>query len=138
MQLHRADADADMRRQRPAQVKVVDGVAHQRVGIAVAVGRNRCCAGADRGDAVLLEAEFLFQAQRAPLDAAADADIEAVVEILPEIDAADLVGGGLKIAPAAFAAEIPGDGLSVRQRRDQSLRLCIRPAQRHGKRHTGA
>src|SRR5205807_5478134 len=62
----RADTAADMRRKRPADAEVVDQVAHDGIGIAITGRRQVKRPDAEAALAVLLEAEFLFEAPRAP------------------------------------------------------------------------
>src|SRR6202035_4092025 len=92
MQLDGADADPEMRRDRPAQGKVVDGVGHDRVGVALAPHRNRDTGKAQAGQLVVLVVELFFEAQRPQLIAGAGADIEAVVPPLLERELTDSVG----------------------------------------------
>ena len=108
--IDRADADADMRRHRPAEIDVIDQVAHRRMGLAAARGPG----DRDAGDAELVETVaavgvFLFEAPRPHLVADPRTDREPLVVsranrgCVGHLEAVRLV---VEVAPAALAAEI--------------------------------
>src|ERR1700686_3193133 len=132
MEPDRTDAGADMRRDRPAKGEVIDHVAHDRISGAVAVRLDTERSNAQAILAVLLEAEFLFEAPRAPCVAGAGADIEPVIEGLFDRKRANPPGLVLEHGPAAFAAEVPGTRSAGHGKKPQPRRLCIRPAHGHG------
>src|SRR5579863_8423293 len=93
----RTDTGADMRGDRPAYRKVVDGIGHDRISVAIATDEGRRPAGianpkpawgrhgqrrawphGHRVQPVRLEAELFFKAPRTPLIAGAGAGIETV------------------------------------------------------------
>ena len=86
---------------------------------------------------LLLEAEFLFEAERPPFVAGAGADVEAVVIILPYADsgANDMAGRVFEVGIPTLDAEVDGTGPGGQRK---PLRLRVRPAERHGERNTGA
>src|SRR5262249_22678956 len=91
-------------------------------------------------DAVLLEAELLLKPPRPGLEARARPDVVAVVPLLLRRCAAhraagDVAGGVREIGVATLYAEVDRAGAAEKRKQ---LCLCVRRAERHGERDTGA
>src|SRR5437868_15443096 len=116
-----------MRADDPAHREVVDRIRHQRVTVALPADRDRSAEGGEPGRMIVSEAEFLFEADRAPFVAGAGADIEPVAKALGQLDGAypvrDVVG---QSSPATLDPKVESSGPTGH---DEPLRLRVRPAE---------
>src|SRR6516225_5250828 len=145
---------------RPTYREVVDHVGHDRVRISLALairarGGEAEVVEGDRRQRVMPIAVFFLEAPRAPLIAAARADIEAAVEIRCHVS----TGGGkaatggpgergaryvarvtCQAGPAALGPDIPSARRPGRENAPRiiHLRMRLNAPERHGKRDSGA
>ena len=124
-----------MRRDRPSERKVVDGIGHDRITIALPADRDADAEGIQSVGLVVAEVEFFLEAQRPPFVTGTGANVEAVAKRLLGAEAAKPVLDIIEHGPATLDAKIGSTGPTGHQ---EQLGLCARPAERHGDRNAGA
>src|SRR5215471_4255766 len=95
-----------MRAENPADRNIVNRVGHCGVAIALAVSGKGNPGAAQSIEMVLPEIEFLLETQWPPLVSGARADVEAIIEVLSDLETANPIRRAVQMRPATLDAEI--------------------------------